>query len=892
MKTHHNLHKLSLAVCVAILGTSSLAMAQQDEDAVIEEVVATGSRLQGSATAVIEERKNQAFVADILGAEQISRTGDSDAASALRRVTGLTLVDGKFIYVRGLGQRYSSARLNGANVPSPDLSRNVVPLDIFPASIIESMAVQKAYSPNMPAAFGGGNIDIRTTSVPNGFTSGLEVSGGINTATSDVFDYNRDESALSTTMQDAIGNYRGIFSLANIARLNGFSGETAGTDAIAVNNGLLASLPRDYAITEKSAKPNYGVKFHIGNAFDEDVFGGKFGVLLSVNYDNKSSSTDKSTAVIAQDPQANCVTDIMTAEDVALSCYNTFKDVTTTTLNERLNSYVNVGYKLDAHSVSYTNIQLADNEDTIDVSVQQSPAGSSIFSILGNGLANRFHEFRYEERELSINQFIGQHTFKELNNLGLDWQYTRSQAKTDIPGSAKFGFLDRYTDATRTESNITGDDNRVIYEFTNMDDRLDSYGGNLSYMVFTADYEIEFKAGYDFTDRARYYTTSGFSVSNDSGSAITINDSGSNFLADSGYLMGDFITNNDVLVDFNEPLAPNADDYLAAQQIDAGYGMVDVIIGGEYRISGGLRWENFQQVAIGTSSIIFTQDDLNVFYDPAKVQESTINEDDVYGSLAFTYIGGSDYQVRASYGETIVRPDLREVVPVFYFDPLTDIRTNGNSNLTSSNIKNYDLRYEYYGDVGNNLSVGLFYKDITAPIETVLQAGDEDYAAYFINSDDATLIGVETEWLYGLDDVVKGVFTSGNITISESEVSIDAARAGNLTNTTRPLTGHSKYVVNLQLNYDSDNGEHSASLVYNVFGERITAAGIEGRGDALEQPFHSLDVVYSYYPDFNSQIKVKVQNLLGQDQEVTQSDIAVRTREVGTGISVAYKYDF
>ena len=96
----------------------------------------------------------------------------------------------------------------------------------------------------------------------------------------------------------------------------------------------------------------------------------------------------------------------------------------------------------------------------------------------------------------------------------------------------------------------------------------------------------------------------------------------------------------------------------------------------------------------------------------------------------------------------------------------------------------------------------------------------------------------------------------------------------------------------MQLNYDSDNGEHSASLVYNVFGERITAAGIEGRGDALEQPFHSLDVVYSYYPDFNSQIKVKVQNLLGQDQEVTQSDIAVRTREVGTGISVAYKYDF
>ena len=118
------------------LALSSQYAIAQEEDEVIEEVVATASRLQGSAAAVIEERKNQAFVADILGAEQLSRTGDSDAASALRRVTGLTLVDGKYIYVRGLGERYSSARLNGASIPSPDLTRNVIPLDIFP-SIIE-----------------------------------------------------------------------------------------------------------------------------------------------------------------------------------------------------------------------------------------------------------------------------------------------------------------------------------------------------------------------------------------------------------------------------------------------------------------------------------------------------------------------------------------------------------------------------------------------------------------------------------------------------------------------------------------------------------------------------------------------------------------------------------
>ena len=140
--TQFPLKTLTLAILSSLLVTPA-ALAQESDEEIIEEVVATGTRLKGTATAVLEERKNQAFVADILGAEQISRTGDGDAASALRRVTGLTLVDGKFIYVRGLGERYSSTLLNGANVPSPDPTRNVIPLDLFPSDIIESLSVQK-----------------------------------------------------------------------------------------------------------------------------------------------------------------------------------------------------------------------------------------------------------------------------------------------------------------------------------------------------------------------------------------------------------------------------------------------------------------------------------------------------------------------------------------------------------------------------------------------------------------------------------------------------------------------------------------------------------------------------------------------------------------------------
>ena len=173
------LKPISLAVAASILFPTTIANAQSNEEEVIEEVVATGTRLKGTATAVMEERKNQAFVADIMGAEQIARTGDSDAAGALRRVTGLTLVDGRFIYVRGLGERYSSTQLNGAIVPSPDPTRNVIPLDLFPSSIIESLAVQKSYSPSMPAAFGGGNVNIRLKSIPTQRVFNVSAAVGI-----------------------------------------------------------------------------------------------------------------------------------------------------------------------------------------------------------------------------------------------------------------------------------------------------------------------------------------------------------------------------------------------------------------------------------------------------------------------------------------------------------------------------------------------------------------------------------------------------------------------------------------------------------------------------------------------------------------------------------------
>ncbi|WP_017443580.1 TonB-dependent receptor plug domain-containing protein [Gayadomonas joobiniege] len=890
MNTQYRAKKISLAVALTFCSGTAIA-----QDAAMEEVVATASRLQGTAAAVIEERKNQAFVADILGAEQISRTGDSDAASALRRVTGLTLVDGKYIYVRGLGERYSSARLNGAAIPSPDLTRNVIPMDIFPTSVIESLSVQKSFSPNMPAAFGGGSVDIRTKSTPSEFTAGIQLGIGTNTNNSDGYTYDRNEGGLAQAVSNAIVQYNGDFSTRGIIEKD----SVTSAEATEINKNLLKLFPRNLQLKQESLDPDLSFQGHIGNTFDEDIFGGSIGVLATVSYDNKWQYREGIDAVIRPENELpdNCKIYYETRDDLNNSCHETRSDSRTSTENERLNGLLTVGYRLNTHNLSYTRIHIEDNEDESSVGYTEKQEGNA--TIVENS-ADRSYEFEYQERTLEVDQFKGQHTFLDLMGLGFDWQYTDSQASTDIPLKATYNFADTFDNFNYVGSEVSGGNGQINYEFVEMDDFLKSYGGNVNLPLTISGLEIELKGGWDFIERGRYYTTSSFFVNN-TGAPISVDSTAettddlqnyyNNSLGLTNYLSNDFIDNNNVALAFNEPDIDQADDYMAAQKVDAGYGQFDVFLDQSWRLSGGVRYERFQQVALEFTSSDLSPTAIETLFNEDKVQARTINEDDFYPALSLTYIG-EGYQLRFGYGETVVRPDLREVVPVSYTDPLTDILTRGNTSLVSSTLKNYDMRYELYYDNGDNLALSAFYKDISKPIESVLQVGDSAYSAGFTNGESGELFGIEAEWLYDLSYLTSGLFTTGNLTLSDSEVTIAGENAGSLTNATKRMTGHSQYVVNLQLGYDSDNGEHSASLVYNVFGERIIASGIGGRQDAYEQPFHSLDAVYTYYPDFNTTVKLKLQNLLGEDQEVTQSDIVVRSRDRGVGASLSYRYEF
>jgi TonB-dependent receptor len=342
------------------------------------------------------------------------------------------------------------------------------------------------------------------------------------------------------------------------------------------------------------------------------------------------------------------------------------------------------------------------------------------------------------------------------------------------------------------------------------------------------------------------------------------------------------------------------DDYVAAQKVDAYYAEADFFWKSKWRFSGGVRFEDFRQV-VAPLDPRTNQFDLN---DEDDRSQLAFQEDDLYPALALTYFWDQDVQLRASVGRTVVRPDLREVSSATYIDPLTDFPIAGTPGIRTTDITNYDLRWEWYREAGNNVSVGLFYKDMQDPIESVQSPGQDGPPLIRIaNAETGEIYGVEVEFLQGLEVIGGGIwdnmFVSGNLTVSESEIVLDRQNiveqtgvSAAVTNLQRRLTGHSEYVVNMNLGFDSDDGEHSASLVYNVFGDRILIPGIDGFDDSREQPFHSLDVVYKYYPDFNSTLTFKVQNMLDQKQEIEFEGITLRSKTKGTELSLSYKYEF
>lgn len=890
---------LSWAVALASLMETGLVSAQESvapavepdiaPPGVIEEVVVTG-RLKSVAASIVDERIEIPYSADFLGFEAISRAGDSTVAGALRRLPGLTLIDNKFIYIRGLGERYSSVTVNGAVVPSPDLARSIIPLDLFPSSIVESIKVQKAFGAATPANFGGGDIDIRTKTFPKAPLLSFSVGHGGDSISHKGLEY--DDSSIKP-LPDAIANaivrYHGDISQTNIFNTENDSGNAISQDqAKQIQRNLMLALPREIGIgNQLDNKPDQDYKLDLGNAWDvgyQWLVGGSLSAAVSEKFRNKDQVTRE---VGAPD--------------------RIFGNTKRTTEEERETLAATLGAEYgNTHAVGVSYFKIS--HDVKDASIRR-------FFDQNNTVADNreriTYETRTEERELEMIQLTGEHTMEGLEalynwsewlsfaeNLRFSWFYSDAAVTTDVPNQTVYtGTTNLTTGFTQISPAPSGGQ----HIFLELDDDEESWGGEFELPLFLADNEVTLKYGWASSRKAREYYQ--YTVN------IETTGLGSNVLAGTpGRVVSDANLGN-LDNNFSTSLGSNfgTESYLAARRLNALYGEVDWRLNESWRVTLGSRWEEFKQALLTIDLLDFSgasiQQQIRALSDPN--QRLAFVEDDRYNTFAVTFsgyglLGSEEYQFRASYAETVVRPDLRETADVTYIDQEINQRVQGNPFLETSDISHIDLRGEFFYANGDNFTVSLFHKDIESPIETVRQAGSEDNVVLtYQNAKSGEVYGIELEGLLTIPASLIGVdgfFLSGNATLSDSDIEVDTT-INVLTNDSRRLTGHSEYVLNGQLGYDSPGGAHSTSLIYNVFGERIFFAGKDGNDDAFEQPFHSLDLTYTYYPTDTLSLSLKIQNILEQEREFEQKNssgrnVAIIEQEVGRSWGISAKYSY
>lgn len=880
--------RLALAVAAALLAASS-SLHAQDEEAVasgpaggeIEEVMILG-RLRDSAQMLMLERIDQPYAAEVIGIEQIERAGDSDVALALRRVTGLTLVDNKFIYVRGLGERYSSATLNGAEIPSPELSRNVIPLDLFPSSILESVKVYKAYSPDQPAAFGGGNVNIRTRGVPGGLVFNVSGGTGWNTENSSEGLVNLgDMGELPADLRDAINTYQGDISPVNITRMLN-PGVSVPTQAMqeqgrAVNRELMLSLNRDVELeSESSLDPNMNGSVTLGNSWDlNDDF--TFGALGNISYGTNLRNQNQRELNFAN------------PERDSTSIVRTFESENTTAA---LNFSVDFQGK---HSLTTNSYLLRNFEDQASI-VEQFNADFQ----RNEGRQRRTYVSRLEERQLVANQVIGQHLIEDgdfglielpdfVREVSVNWFYSDATASTDIPGATSIqatNVLDTNNNNALLSTQINAGTSSQ-FSFLELEDKVESTGFQVDVPFEWSLWDGTVSGGGSRSRKTRDYI--GWTANIYSGPTAPREGTPGDIFSD------DVLSNADN--DFYVFMGSNfgTESYLAAETKDAAFGSIDATWNETWRLSAGVRWEDFSRGVLPINLLDFTGSYIQQLYNDMQHPNQTfgVNESDYYPAVALTYIrdgflGSENFQLRLGYGKTVVRPDLREFANVQFIDPELNNRVQGNPNLIFSDIDHIDLRAEFFYDSGDNFTVSLFYKDIANPIERVERPGPQDARLLsFENAISGEVYGVELE---GLKNIGYGLFLSGNVVLSDSELNFPENTAQ--TSQKRRLTGHSEYAVNAQLGYDSMDNMHAVSVMYNVFGERVFFGGLSPSPDAFELPFHSLDLVYSWFPNDNLSVKLRAQNLLNDKRNFEQDGVDIIEVDVGVGLRLDLQWEF
>ena len=858
------------------------------------EVVVEATSILNNEAGLLRERSRAIAVSDAISAQAISRSGSGDAAAAMTKVTGASVVGGRYVYIRGLGDRYASTKLNGSALPSADPDRKAFQLDLFPAALLENIVTLKTFTPDKPGDFSGGLIDVATKAFPESFTLQIsstltydELSSGIDNflsypgggtdwrgsddgsrALPDILaDKSPDEDM--PREQDMRDLRRGVTNEIRTARADSL-------------NAFARAFNSVMAPSRESVPVSYSFSTAVGGM--KQVLGRPLGITGSVTYGRSYSYYDDGVFskwqlsggdVAGVD---NLTSDTYFGPDPDLELISRADPLEASSFaNIRGSDEVNWGA---SGTVAYLP---ADNHE-VAFTALRTQSGIQQATLLGgfrdqNSTATFItRSLDYEQRALSSYQVRGEHAFRPVI---IEWKGSKSsntQAEPDLRFFSSVQNIQETPTGIDTTFSLGGGNAPPPQRYFR-DLGEDNLGGSLDVSFPFRQWTglgAKFKLGglYEEVDRSfrqrRFEYDEGREIryANFGGDADSYFDS-DNFGVLDTLQVGDIVAYNAGLYILEN--SPRRANYDATRSVRAGYAMLELPLSTWMKVIGGVRAEATEMTTESLDESL-----------PEGQRIGVLDQTDLLPSVNLVFTLRENMNLRAAATRTLARPTFRELAPFQSFNFVGGDVQEGNPKLNRTLITNLDARWEWFLKPGEILAASAFYKRLEEPIERVLRTVGEGRFISFQNVERGAVYGLELEARKRLDSwssnpVLRRLSVGGNFSLVRSVVDIPDAelviiRASDpLAASTRPLEGQSPFLLNLNAGYENYESGTTASLFYNVFGDRLLAVTEGATPDVFEKSRADLDFTFTQDLPANLRAKVTLKNILGSDLRQIQT---------------------
>lgn len=826
----------------------------QPEILTTDVVVVEAKALENTEAALLKSRQKAIAVSDAISAEAISRTGSSDAADAMKQVVGASVVDGKYVYVRGLGERYSATQLNGAELPSSDPDKKAFQLDLLPANLLENITTVKTFTPDKPGNFSGGIVDVGTKNFPEKFTFKASFGSSFNSQTTGKSgfmtypggdrdwlgfdDGTREIPSAVKDAQDVINTSGTVLRLK--ARRDFELAQEVDSYTKSFNNAM--------SYNTMTAPSNKSLSISVGNEIKTGKTS-RFGYLASLTYGRSFSFYDdgKVGRYSLPDIESETLNPELLMNDSRATAEATLGGLFTFAYNFNPAQQISGNVFYSNSGISESRFQQGKWPHQFGMDDPRTYYNS----VLG-----------YKERNVQSYQLRGEHFVKPMLGMKFDWSASFAETKQDEP-DLRFVFYNDIPDNGEYSYNIVGSnfDDPARY-FRYLDDNSNTYTLNaeLPFKQWSG-YKGKFKMGGYYQSMDREFNERWFTYHIANNSIFNEVDGDVNALfdesylgiidfdpADSTYSLGNLIVDNSRI----------KNNYTGDQEILAYYGMLELPVLRNLNFIGGVRVE---------------KTDMTVASRDTTREPGLIDKSDVLPSLNLVYQVRPNMNLRFATTRTLARPNFREKATFSAKEFINGVELQGNPDLKRTLIDNYDLRLEWFMRPGEIAAASVFYKELNNPIEIGFAEGSTfaNQIVTYTNVDLAKIKGLEFEFRSRLDHIhsmFSNLTIGANLSLIDSDIDIpqdelqSRLSVDSTASRTRDLQGQSEFILNMDLSYTNPEWGTTANLHFNTFSERLSKVTAGTNPDVYEQPAPKLDLNISQELLYNLSLKIGIKNIL------------------------------